>query len=87
MDLKEIEKQVEEIKARVMADSTILRFAILSQSTEQLLQMKANLASRLLSREPRLQRPNNSFKPRPLRGLAHAESHRAVRLNSGVSPQ
>ena len=43
MDLKEIEKQVEEIKARVMADSTILRFAILSQSTEQLLQMKANL--------------------------------------------
>ena len=29
-------------------------------------------------------RPNNSFKPSPLRGLGRAESHRAGRLNSGV---
>ena len=32
-------------------------------------------------------RPNNSFKPSPLRGLGPAESHRAGRLNSGVRPQ
>ena len=30
---------------------------------------------------------NNSFKPSPLRGLGPAESHRAGRLNSGVSAQ
>ena len=40
--------------------------------------------SRALSQEPRLQRPNNSFKPSPLRGLGHTGPQRAGRLNSGV---
>ena len=42
--------------------------------------------SRALSQEPRLQRPNNSFKPSPLRGLGHTGPQRAGRLNSGVRP-
>ena len=37
-----------------------------------------------LSQEPRLQRPNNSFKPSPLRGLGQTGPQGAGRLNSGV---